>query len=79
MTYFKYFRNGKELVKTINIVPEYEEDTATLHIKKMAMDLDGDYKCVAENSAGTAETLAKITVEGITFLCAGFLGRVLLV
>ena len=47
------------------MTPEYEEDTATLTIKKMSMDLDGDYKCVAENSAGTAETIAKITVEGI--------------
>ena len=47
------------------MTPEYEEDTATLTIKKMSMDLDGDYKCVAENSAGTTETIAKITVEGI--------------
>lgn len=30
----------------------------------MSMDIDGEYKCVAENSAGTAETAAKITVEG---------------
>ena len=45
-------------------MPEYEEDTATLVVKKMSMDFDGDYKCVAENSAGTTETLAKITVEG---------------
>ena len=59
-----FSRNGKELTKTINIVPEYEEDTATLVVKKMSMDFDGDYKCVAENSAGTAETLAKVTVEG---------------
>ena len=47
------------------MTPEYEEDTATLTIKKMSMDLDGDYKCVAQNSAGTTETIAKITVEGI--------------
>ena len=43
----------------------------------MAMDLDGDYKCVAENSAGTAETLSKITVEGKQFLFAMVLERIL--
>ena len=59
-----WFRDGKELIPTPNIKQSYEDDTATLTINKMTMDQDGEYKCIAENSAGVAETAAKVTVEG---------------
>lgn len=66
--FFSPRRNGKELIKTPNIKPSYEDDTAVLTINKMSMDLDGEYKCIAENSAGTSETVAKVVVEGKTIL-----------
>ena len=34
----------------------------------MSMDIDGEYKCLAENSSGVAETVAKVTVEGTSGL-----------
>lgn len=59
-----WYRNNKELVTTPNVKVAYEDDTCSLIIKKMTMDLEGQYKCVARNPAGTTDIVAKVTVEG---------------
>jgi len=65
---FTLGRDGKEITVTPNVTQSYDEDTATLTFTKVTMDMDGEYKCVAENSAGTTETVAKVTVEGNNFI-----------
>lgn len=59
-----WYRNNKELVVTPNVKLSYEDDTCSLIIKKMTMDLEGQYKCVAQNPAGTTDITAKVVVEG---------------
>ena len=65
MLFSQCCRDGKELTLTPNVKQSYDEDTASLTINKMSMDYDGEYKCIAENSAGTTETVAKVVVEGL--------------
>ncbi|KAJ8319891.1 hypothetical protein KUTeg_001478 [Tegillarca granosa] len=61
-----WYRNGKEFVPTPNVSMSYDEETAILNIKKITMDQEGEFKCVAKNSAGEAECIAQVTVEGKT-------------
>lgn len=63
-----WYRNNKELVVTPNVKLSYEDDTCSLIIKKMTMDLEGQYKCVAQNPAGTTDISAKVVVEGKVML-----------
>lgn len=41
-----------------------ENDTYTLRISEAFPEDEGEYKCVATNSAGTASTTAHLTVVG---------------
>lgn len=49
-----------------------ENDTYTLRISEAFPEDEGEYKCVATNSAGTASTTAHLTVVG-KFPCCCYL------
>lgn len=63
-----WYRNGKEFVPTPNVSMSYDEETAILNIKRITMDQEGEFKCVAKNAAGEAECIAQVTVEGTCFI-----------
>lgn len=46
-----------------------ENDTYTLRISEAFPEDEGEYKCVATNSAGTASTTAHLTVVGKFHSC----------
>ena len=53
-------RDGKELKTTMNTKLIQEDKTCILKTSKFSKDDIGTYKCVATNSAGTAECEAKV-------------------
>lgn len=59
-------------MKTPNIMLKYEEESVKLKISAIRMDQEGVYKCVAKNSAGSAECIARIVVEGTLLSCMFF-------
>lgn len=61
----EWFRNNKPVSMLPNHRPVYEDETCTLKVVKVTMDQAGEYKCVATNSAGTADCTANITIEGV--------------
>ena len=59
-----WFRNDKPVSSLPDHRPTYDDKCCTLKVLKINMDQQGEYKCVATNSAGTAECSANIVVEG---------------
>ena len=59
-----WLKDNKEITQSPNIKVLYDGDKCTLTIKRASMDHEGEYKVVANNSAGTADIMAPITVEG---------------
>ena len=58
---FNYFhRDGKEIRSTMNTKLIQEDKTCILKTSKFSQADIGTYKCVATNSAGTAECEAKV-------------------
>lgn len=53
-----------EVKQTYKTKMTYTEDVATLTITSIEKRQKGFYKCVAKNTAGSAETICQITVEG---------------
>ena len=60
----KWFSNGKEIKPTFKIKMTKEQEVATLTITGVTLNMTGEYKVVATNTAGTTEHIAKITVCG---------------
>ena len=58
------FRDDVEIIPTPNTLVKHEGENAKLKISPVKFDQEGVYKCVATNSAGTADCVAKVTVEG---------------
>jgi len=44
----------------------YDDDVATLVIKKVKLDDDGEYICRAKNDEGSDTSSAQLTVKGIS-------------
>jgi len=61
-----WHKDNKDITPSPNVKMSFDDDTCTLLIKKANMDHEGEYKVVANNSAGTADITAPIIVEGMT-------------
>lgn len=59
-----WFREEVEVKQTYKTKITYAEDVATLTINTIEKRQTGIYKCVAKNTAGSAETVCQITIEG---------------
>uniref|UniRef100_T1JH06 Titin n=1 Tax=Strigamia maritima TaxID=126957 RepID=T1JH06_STRMM len=71
-----WYRNGKKLKPTKTCNQSYEQDVCTLEVSEVRPSKDdGEYKCVATNSAGKATHMVVITIgelpkEPIVFIRA---------
>lgn len=63
----KWFKDGIALRVTPNVYTEYnaENGNARLVIHEATQADAGAYRCVASNTIGSANTMGKITVEGM--------------
>ena len=63
----KWYCNGTEVKQTFKLKATKVKEVVTLTITGVALNMTGDYKVVATNSAGTAEHVAKVTICGECF------------
>ncbi|CAF3257885.1 unnamed protein product [Rotaria sp. Silwood2] len=59
----KWLKNGKPLATESRIEHTYEDDIATLVIKKLNLEDNGEYTCRANNEEGSESSSAQITVK----------------
>ncbi len=60
----KWYCNNVEVKQTFKIKATKDKEVVSLSISGVTLQMTGDYKVVAKNSAGEAEHVAKVTVCG---------------
>ena len=60
----KWYCNNVEVKQTFKIKATKDKEVVSLTISGVTLQMTGDYKVVAKNSAGETEHVAKITVCG---------------
>lgn len=59
-----WFKDDQEITPGSKLVPEFKDNSATLHIVRLEKNDSGVYKCKATNSAGFKETSGTLYVKG---------------
>ncbi|CAF0817484.1 unnamed protein product, partial [Didymodactylos carnosus] len=59
----EWLKNGEPISKDSRINESYDDDVATLTIKKVKMDDDGEYICRASNEEGSDNSSAQLTIK----------------
>ena len=58
-----WFKDQTELDLTPGVGTKYQKTNQGLHVNNLVLSDSGNYKCVAENKVGIAESTGKLTVE----------------
>lgn len=59
-----WFKDDQEITPGSKLIPEFKDNSATLHIVRLEKNDSGVYKCKATNSAGFKETSGTLYVKG---------------
>ena len=61
---FEWFRNGQKVVPDENVYLKQDEDNSMLNIRRMSLELAGEYECRVSNRFGRDSRRISVKLDG---------------